>query len=272
VQSRDGRLRTYTSPVIDMTKATDAEQPAERPVPPRTINLAIAAVCVQVVFMVVHIASMFAYTDQLSRLLRDSNAKLKKPHNPYGAAEIANDLHRIRVNGLWQGIIVAAALLLLAFSLRRVNTASVTRWALIVVMVMTGGPLAVNPVRGLPVVPQIASVLAGVASIVAIVCLFLPESRKYFKAVAAARMAATGRQPRAARGSLFAPRPSVQRKPPLASGLRSSAASRGQAKVSNSGATSGSRSKALAHEAAVARGAELARSRAKASKSRRTEL
>jgi hypothetical protein len=257
-----------------MTKAADAAQPAERPVPPRTINLAIAAVCVQVVFLAIHTASMFGYTDQLRQLLQDSNAKAKKPVNPYGPTQIAHDLHQIRVNGVWQGVIVAGALLLLAFSLRRTSTAGVTRWALIVVMVMTGGPLAVNPVHGLPIVPQLASVLAGVASIVAIVSLFLPESRKYFKAVSAARAAATGRQPRAARGlgSIFAPRPPVQRKPPPASGLRSSAASRAQAKVSDSARASGSRSKARAHEAAISHGAELARSRAKASKSRRTEL
>jgi hypothetical protein len=256
--------------MIEMTKATDAEQPAERPVPPRTINLVIAAVCVQVAFLVAHIVSMFGYTSQLSELLKDSNSKAKKPIANYGPSQIADDLHRIRINGLWQGLVIAAALLLLAFSLRRVSTASVTRWALIVVMVMTGGPLAVNPVHGLPIVPQVASVLAGVASIVAIALLFVPESRKYFKAVIAFRMAATGRQPRA-RGSLFAPRPQGQRKPPPASGLRSSAASRAQAKVANPGASSGSRSKARAHEAAVARGAELARSRAKASKSRRSE-
>jgi hypothetical protein len=254
-----------------MTKAADAEQPAERPVPPRTINLAIAAVCAQVVFLAIHTASMFGYTDQLGQLLRDSNAKAKKPIKNYDATQVAHDLHQIRVNGVWQGIIVAGALLLLAFSLRRMSTAGVTRWALIVVMVMTGGPLAVNPVHGLPIVPQVASMLAGVASIVAIVLLFLPESRKYFKAVAAVRAAATGRQPRA-RGSLFAPRPRAERKPPPASGLRSSAASRAQAKVSNASGTSGSRSKARAHEAAIAHGAELARSRAKASKSRRTEL
>lgn len=255
-----------------MTKATDAEQAAARPVPPRTINLAIAAVCVQVAFLVVHLVSMFGYTDQLSQLLRDGNAKLKKPKSPYGPSQIADDLHQIRINGVWQGVIVAAALLLLAFSLRRVNTAGVTRWALIVVMVMTGGPLAVNPVRGLPVVPQVASVLAGLASLVAIVCLFLPESRGYFKAIAAFRMAAAGREPRAPRGSLFAPRPSAQRQPPPGTGLRSSAASRAQAKVANPGASSGSRSKTRAQEAAVAHGAELARTRAKASKSRRTEL
>jgi hypothetical protein len=257
--------------MIEMTKANDAEQPAERPVPPRTINLAIAAVCLQVAFMAVHLVSMFGYTDQLSELLRESNQKAKKPVANYGATQIADDLHRVRVNGLWQGLVVAGALLLLAFSLRRVSTASVTRWALIVVMVMTGGPLAVNPVRGLPIVPQVASVLAGVASIVAIALLFVPESRKYFKACIAARTATTGRAPRA-RGSLFGPRPAGQRKPPPASGPRSSAASRSQAKVANPGGSSGSRSKVRAQDAAIAHGAELARSRAKASKSRRTEL
>lgn len=257
-----------------MTKASDADQPAGRPVPPRTINLVIVAVCAQVVFTLINKASMFGYTDQLGQLLKDTNAKAKNPVKDYDAARIASDLHSIRINGLWQGIVIAGALLLLAFSLRRLNTANVTRWALIVVMVMTGGPLTVNPIHGLPILPQASLVLAGVASIVAIALLFVPQSRKYFRAISDARKVAMGREPGRGRGlgSLFAPKPAGQRKPPPTSGPRSNAASRAQARVREGGSTSGARSKARQHEAAIAHGAELARNRAKASKSRRTEL
>jgi hypothetical protein len=148
-----------------------------------------------------------------------------------------------------------------------------SRWALLIVMVMTLGPFAVLPGRGLPVVPQVAGVLSGVACIAAIVLLFLPESRAYFKAISALRAAATGRAAAPSRGlgSLFAPRPAAARKPPPSSGLRSSAASRANARVTKGGTAAGARAKIRSDEAAVARGAALARSRAKASKSRRTE-
>jgi hypothetical protein len=256
-----------------MTKASVEAKPAGRPVPPRTINLVIAAVCVQVVFLLIRAGSMFGYTDELRRLLVDSNKKAKKPVNPYGPSQIADDLHHLRTNGLVQGVVVSVALLLLAFSLRRPSTAGITRWGLLVVMVLTGGPLTIIPAHGLPIVPQVSLVLAGLASIVAIVALFLPDSRNYFKAIGAARLAASGRTATPGRGlaGLFTPRPAAERKPPPASGLRSTAASRANARVAAKGGAAGTRAKVRSDEAAVARGAALARSRAKASKSRRTE-
>ena len=271
---RRGDARTYTAPVTDMTKAPVEAKPAEAIRPPRMINLVVAAVGAQVFFSIVRAVSMFGYSDQLRRWLVDSNNKAKKPTRPYGPAQITHDLHQLRVSGLIQGAVVAAALLLLAFLLRRQATATMSRWALLIVMVMTLGPFAVIPVHGLPVLPQVAAVLSGVACIAAIVLLFLPESRGYFKAISAARAEAAGRgaAPSRGLGSLFAPRPGAARKPPPPSGLRSTAASRANARLAKgSGTAAGARAKARADEAAIARGAALARSRAKASKSRRTE-
>lgn len=255
-----------------MTKASAEAKPAEPPKPPRTINLAIAAVCAEVVFLLIRAVSMLGFSDQLRSLLVDSNNKAKKPTVPYGPSQIADDLHKLRLNTVIQGAVVAVALLLLAFSLRRTSTASVTRWGLIVVMVLTGGPFALLPAHGLPIVPQVALVLSGVCSLAAIVALFLPDSRAYFKAISDARRVASGREPAPARGlgALFQPRPPAQRKPMPASGVRSSAASRANAKMAAK-SPAGTRAKTRADEAAVARGAALARSRAKSSKSRRTE-
>jgi hypothetical protein len=259
--------------MTDMTKASAEAKPAEPPRPPRTIDLVVAAVCAQVAFSMLRAISMFGYSDQLRRLLIDTNNKAKKPKSPYGASQIADDLHQLRVSGLVQASVVAVALLLLAFLLRRQATATMSRWALLIVMVMTLSPFMILPGKGLPVVPQVAGVLSGVASIIAIVILFLPDSRAYFKALTAARMAARGLTPTPARGlgALFAPRPAAARKPPPASGLRSSAASRAAARTAAKPGPAGSRAKVRSDEAAVARGAALARSRAKASKSRRTE-
>ncbi len=259
--------------MTDMTKASTEAKPAELPRPPRTINLVIAAVCAQVAFSILRAVSMFGYSDQLRRWLIDNNKKAKKPENPYTPSQIADDLHRLRVSGLLQGAVLAAALLLLAFLLRRQGTATMSRWALIIVMVLTGGPFGLVPVHGIPAVPQAAAVLSGIACVAALVLLFLPDSRAYFKALTAARMAARGVTPGPARGlgALFAPRPAAARKPPPPSGLRSSAASRAAARTAAKPGPAGSRAKVRSDEAAIARGAALARSRAKASKSRRTE-
>jgi hypothetical protein len=255
-----------------MTKAPADDKPPEVPRPPRTINLVIAAVCAQVAFTVVRIASMFGSTAQWDRLLVHENNKAKKPVHPYGPAQIADDLHRLRVTNVVQGAVIAAALLVLALLLRRAGTATMSRWALVVVMLVTFAPFSVVPAHGLPVVTQVAGVLSGAAAIVAIVALFLPESRAYFKALAAVRLAASGRTapPTRGLGALFGPRPAGVRKPTPPSGIRSSAASRANARL-NQGGAAAVRAKTRSDEAAIARGAALARSRAKASKSRRTE-
>lgn len=264
-----------------------------KPVPPRTISLAIAAVVAQVVFMAIRTVSIFGYTDQLSRLLVKSNHDAKTPKNPYGPAQVAHDLHAWRTSGVWQALIVSIALLLLAYSLRKAGTASLTRWALLIVIVMTGGPFTVVPAKGWPVVPQVALVLSGLASIAVIVLLFLPDSRRYFREAAAARKGAMAAAAQPARPGLLnalfrpGPRPVPGAK---AGGARPSAADvRKQvrmtkdtsgrdtsakdtsAKDTSDGTAKAPKAKGRSDADAIARGAELARSRAKASKSRRTE-
>jgi hypothetical protein len=253
--------------VTDLTKSSDEPTPPEAPTLPRTVKLVIVAVCAEVFFSLIRAVSMFGYTGQLKRLLVDTNKDAKHPKNPYTTTDIANDLHSVRVNGLWQGIIVAVALLLLAYSLRKTATASVTRWALLIVMIMTGGPFTVIPAKGLPVVPQVALVLAGLASITAIVLLFMPDSRAYFKAQAAARSGASvaaGMPPRPGLGSLFRTRGMATTRPQPAATKRA-------AKTSPPGQSRTTKAKVRNDAEAIARGAELARRRAKASKSRRTE-
>lgn len=248
----------------------DPTTPA-RPVPPRTINLVMVAVGAQVVFMAIRVVSMFGYTDQLTRLLEKSNRDAKHPKSPYGPSQVAHDLHTVRVNGMFQALIVAVALVLLAYSLRKVGTASMTRWALLIVLVMTGGPFTIIPSKGLPVVPQVALVLSGAASIVTIVLLFLPDSRRYFREIAAARSGAAAAAGGPARPglltALFRPQPRPAPGARKATGAGASGVS-GTDRVNLSKAP---KAKARNDAEAVARGAELARSRAKASKSRRTE-
>jgi hypothetical protein len=266
-------VRTYTAPVSDTVEPVADPTTPVRPVPPRTINLVMVAVGAQVVFMAIRVVSMFGYTDQLTRLLEKSNRDAKHPKSPYGPAQVAHDLHTVRVNGMFQAVIVAIALALLAYSLRKVGTASMTRWALLIVLVMTGGPFTIIPSKGLPVVPQVALVLSGAASIVTIVLLFLPDSRRYFREIAAARSGAAAAAGGPARPGLLTAlfRPQPRPAPGSAKAGARNAGGTGTSGREQVNLSKAPKAKARNDAEAVARGAELARSRAKASKSRRTE-
>ena len=266
-------MRTYTSPVIEMTKATDAAQPAERPVPPRTINLAIAAVCAQVAFAALYAILMWPLGDALRRSVIDANAKLKKPkllcdvQPGKGCLDSAKVTHSFQIQTTIGTVLIAAMIVLVAMRVRRGIRSGRTLYIAISVLSafvgFVGSPLAISAaISAGPVLLRIATTLAAVSAVAALVLLFLPQSRSYFDQVSPRPQRGEARQ-----GGLFRPRPPAQRTPPATA--RSSAASRAQAKDSNPG----SRSKTRATEAAIAHGAELARSRAKAaSKSRRTEL
>lgn len=250
---------TAKKPPFSLNKAAGARRTPDVP-RPRTINAAMAAVGAFAVLSLAEAASLFGFTGQLTTLFAKNNAKLKKPKNPYGPSEIAHDLHQTRVTTLVQAIVVVLALAFLAAAIRRVRSASVARWALIVVMVLTNGPAGLIPVNGLPGLSNALRALTGIAALATIVLLLLPESTRYFRACKAA-MTPEGAPPRPSLRDMFAPRPPVGTKqaaqPPAVNRSKPAA-----------GKTKG---KTRTDEAAVAKGAELARTRAKASKSRRTE-
>lgn len=229
---------------------------------PNTINYAVAALGALIVLSLAEAASLFGFTDEFSKLLKDSNAKAKKPKSPYGPAEISHDLHQFRIGQLVQTIVVGLALVFLIVALRRVRSAGVARWALIVVMVLTNGPVALIPVSGLPGLPTVLRVLIGAASLTAIVMLFLPASSKYFRDCKAASVP-EGAAPRPSLRDMFSPRAA-------AAGASAGAGSAPAQPPANPSAPK-AKAKTRVDEAAAAKGAELARARAKASKSRRTE-
>ncbi|HJQ44342.1 MAG TPA: hypothetical protein VJ831_14735 [Jatrophihabitantaceae bacterium] len=252
-------------------ETADSAAPDKLPAPPapRSIKLAMVAIVMYAVFTLARSISMFGFSDELQRLLIKANNDLKvkdrKSGYTFDSSKVLDDLHTVRVNGLWQSIVIVVAVLLLAYSLRRVGTASVTRWALVIVMVLTGGPFTIIPAKGLPVVPQVSLVLAGVASLAALALLFFPDSRAYFREMAARR-----------RGELQAIAPDVPRP-----SLRSLFSTKPQANVSLEKppapdepprtTSRAGKSKRRSDAEAVARGAELARARAKANKGRRSE-
>jgi hypothetical protein len=130
-------------------------------------------------------------------------------------------------------------------------------------------PFYVRPTSGLPVPAQIAGVVIGVASIAVILLIFIPPtSQRYFKECREANMPEEMRgKPRAGLGSLFGPKASRRAAAPTATAPPARAASTPAA--ARPGAPK-ARAKVRSDTDAVAKGAELARARAKASKSRRT--
>jgi hypothetical protein len=182
---------------------------------------------------------------------------------------MAADVHSLRQGTLLMGAVVAVALVLLTFALRRARTASGTRWAMLILMLFTSLPFYVIPIKHFPVVPNVAGVLIGVSSIAAIVLVFLfKPSQQYFRDCKEASLPPDLRgKPRP---SLFGPRrPRAGLAGPGGRAAAARAAAE-QADVVRPGSAPKARAKVRADADAVARGAELARSRAKASKSRKT--
>jgi hypothetical protein len=276
---------TYTAPVSETPSKTSAETrlslrkpaaktgsaattPARIPAPP-TINYACAALIVIAVAAVVRGLALLGSTSQLQSFVVDANNRAKTPKSPYGPDQIAADVHSLRQGTLLMGAVIAVVLVLLTFAMRRARTASGTRWAMVIVMLFTSLPFYVIPISKFPMLPNVAGVLIGVASIAAIVLVFLLKpSQQYFRACREASLPPERRgQPRP---SLFGPRrPRAGLAGPGGRAAAARAASE-QTDVVRPGSAPKARAKVRADADAVARGAELARSRAKASKSRKT--
>jgi len=286
------RHATYTAPVSDTPQKTSSDaRPSLRKQPPttaagtrgaeipkrlptpRTIDYACIALGVTAVALVVRGLTLLGSTSKLNALMikANNNAGSKKKV-PYTASQIADDVHKYRQGAVLQGVIIAFALVLLLLAYRRVRTASGSRWAMLIVMLFTFLPLSVVPIHGLPVASNVAGVIVGLASIAALVLVFLPKpSQKYFRDCREALVPPELRgQPRP---GLFGPR---RQRPGLAGpGGRAAAARAAQTQAASerperTGGASKARAKVRSDADAVAHGAELARSRAKASKSRRT--
>jgi hypothetical protein len=174
---------------------------------------------------------------------------------------------------LLQSVIVSIALIILGLSLRRVRGASGARWAILIVIVLTSGPLAIMPVHGWPMLPKVAGVLMGAASIAVIVLIVLPRSMNYFRDC---KIASRGEGAPAGLAGLFGPRGATAQRG-AASGAAASERARRTAAQSQATHTAEeanpararSKAKVRADADAVAKGAELKRERQKASKSRR---
>lgn len=247
---------------------------------PRSINIAVAGLGLSVLGLLMQAIGYSTSTTwlhgQLVKAYKDSTNKPSQTLAQYVHDQSSSIPHSVWIqNGL-----ISAVLLLLAYSLRRTRSASGSRWALLVVFVLTYMPF--NLLRlsgGAPKVLEIGYIAAGVGSVIAIVYVFfIKRSQLYFRECRLAVNPNLANAPAPGLGSLFTRRGRDQ--------ARQQALAAQQAKVASKAATTGApptsltktngsatraKAKVRADSEAIAKGAELARSRAKANKSRRTE-
>jgi hypothetical protein len=248
------------------------------------MKAAIAALLVAIVATIVRaIGAVTSSNSVLQTYLIKANNSLSKSkrHKHYvpGDHQLLSDIHATRTSSVVQAIIVGVIFTILILSLRKARSASGSRWVLLLVGFVTGVFGGVIPIHGYPTIPNVANVIAGVVSLGAVGLMFSPPSARYFKACRDAVMPPELRAQ--ARPGLFGQRrgagsAGAGARPGMRSAQTRSAQTRpAQTRpvrpASSTSASGKARAKVRADTEAVARGAELARSRAKASKSRRTD-
>jgi hypothetical protein len=237
--------------------------PAATVPPPRTIDLACLALVVMTLAGFIRGLLLLGHDQMLLAYVTKANHDAKKPDKNFDAVKA---VHTLRESGFLSAVVYGIVFLLLAWALRRSRPASITRWMLLVVFFFTAVPFYVRPTSGLPTGAQIAGVVIGVASIAVILLVFIPPtSQKYFKECREANMPEDMRgKPRPGLGSLFGP------KRPRGAAATAPPARTASTPAAERPAAPKARAKVRSDTDAVAKGAELARARAKASKSRRT--
>jgi hypothetical protein len=256
-----------------MRKAPSGVEPAAS-ARPRTVQAAVAAMGASGVAALVAAISLYGQRDWLTREQEKTDKKGSAYHT-------ANQMHHL-ISQQQQGaligtIIVAVALSVLALSVYRGRYWS--RWGVIAFWFLasfTGTVAGLTNVfligTSAPVPFKVPAFLSGALLIAAVVLVNMRPSLAFFALTKPVRPADAP-----ARRGLFAPRTPIDRtrpattaRPPVSrakTAVKSSAATRGEAYVQKQR----SKKRAAANAESIAHGAELARNRAKASKSRRIE-
>ena len=263
-----------------MTKDATGRQPVRPPARekvanlplPNSVKLGMAGLGLVVVGVLLRALVIYnASTGTLRTILIHANQVAKTPKKHYGIpgdTQIAKDLHALKTAYVPLAILTVFIVVFLIYGLRRPRSASGSRWVLIVAMLFPTGVLfGFYSPFGFPALAKFAGYTMSVGAVAAIVLMFVPTSSTYFKACRDAALPPGLRgQPRP---KLFGPRPAAG----AGNAAARSTATRSTARPAAT-STGGNRAKSKARNdaEAVARGAELARSRARASKSRRTDV
>ncbi|HEV7193050.1 MAG TPA: hypothetical protein VGN35_07560 [Jatrophihabitantaceae bacterium] len=250
---------------------TDPDTAAAVPLP-RTMRIALAAIVAQLALAALYAVLSWPLASQLHDAVIKSNKKLKTPkvlcdpaHPLKGCLDVDKTVHAIQRSTLIITVVIGLVIAILLPRIRKGVRSSRTIYvAVTIISAMLGfsaSPLSIVALfSGGPATPRVVAVLGALASIVAIAGLFLRETQRYFDLRSPRIPNPLGSRPGV--GSLFRPRPprpADERAP----GMRTNP-NRGEHRPP-------SRAKSRNDADAIARGASLARSRAKASKSRRTD-
>jgi hypothetical protein len=239
---------------------------------PATVAWASIVIVIEAVLNVVRGLVFGGNTAALTATMIKNNAKAKKPKSPYGVEQALHDLDRYKHTSIVQALIMGGALVVLAILLRGGRMAHNARWLVILILIFTGGPMAFTTLSSdLRPVYNVLSALVAVTSIAAIALIVVAPSRAFFRAT----RAATGKP------SLFGPKPGATAggQTPRPGGLfgglfgppRTSTPPSSSAPKSDDNPSAGrstAKVRAANNDAAVAKGADLARERAKASKAK----
>ncbi|SDI78281.1 hypothetical protein SAMN05444157_0136 [Frankineae bacterium MT45] len=242
------------------SKAPDPATPDPKATP-NTIKYAFWALVASGVFLVIGALLRFGFTSELTKQLIDANNKAKTPKSPYGPAEVAHDLHTVRVVGLIEQSLFAVLFVVLGLQLMKGK--GWARWIIVVLAILTRLPFYVVAFGGNgSVLIRANSVLTGATFIAALALIFIPvPSRRFFAAHRPVRD--PNQAPTVGLGSLFAPR-----KPAApAAGANGGAAKTGKVTLSKDTSATAS---ATAQGGTTAAGGAAAKVRAK-SKSRVAE-
>jgi hypothetical protein len=258
--------------------APSGSEPAATSEPPRSIITALYGIGVQLLFAAVAAVLAWPLADELrTEIIKANNKATGKDHKVLcsvqqvkGCLNVDSTLHSLQIRTLLGTIFVTAVLIYAATRIYRgVRTGRTIYIAVSIVgglfIGFGGSPLAIaSAFASGPAAPRVVQAIAGFASVAVIVLLFRPDATQFFAARSPRPAAAAGRP--AGLGGLFRPGPPRERKPAPTTGVRSTAASRAEARLDKV-----AKAKSRNDAEAIARGAELARSRAKAAKSRRSE-
>jgi hypothetical protein len=241
-----------------------------KPAPPRFVLLAVGALVLTGLAALVSAFGLYGGKKQLLANALVANKKLVGKKNHVDPATLPNAVDKAVTSVTIQAVVLLLAVGLIGWAALRGRYWA--RWAVLglwVISTLTGTPGGISSLLSVgidaPGLYKAAGFVAGLAFVAAVMLTSLRRSVEYFN---------LSKPPRAAGGAqrrgLFAPRPAGGAAPRSRFESRTPAATR-PATTRPETQPDRSRSKQRANtEAAVAKGAELARSRAKASKSRRS--
>lgn len=246
-----------------------------RPSPPQFVKLAAGALVLSGLAAIIASATTYSATEK-GGWLRDSaikaNGKLKTgDKNKLSDAKLIDRIESTPKNLLISSVVVSLALLVLAFAVYRGKYWA--RWTTLGLWVMATLTTTLVGIQSITIIVspdvgasfKVPAFVASLAFVLAVVLVNMRPCTEYFKLNKP--VVAAGATPR--RG-LFAPRPAAQSAKP-ARGTTTRAVAAGVKTDTKAPAADRSRSKQRSSAESAAKGADLARARAKAaSKSRRT--